>query len=56
MDRLAHEKMRVRTALLEIERQKVKLLITKEMARKLQDHARAACAELANVAHPPRRA
>lgn len=49
-DPFAAERMRVRTALLEIERQKVKLLITKEIARNLRDHARATCAELASIA------
>ena len=38
--------MRARTALVEIERQKVKLLIATEAAKKLREHARATCADL----------
>ena len=49
MDPLVQEKMRVRTALLEIERQKVKLLISTEAAKKLHEHARATCADLAII-------
>lgn len=50
MTTIAHEKLRVEIALLESERQKVKLLVAMELARKLQDHARAICAELAIIA------
>ncbi len=46
MDPLVQEKMRARTALVEIERQKVKLLIATEAAKKLREHARATCADL----------
>jgi hypothetical protein len=49
MDPLVQEKMRVRTALLEIERQKVKLLMTTEAAKKLHEHARATRADLAII-------
>jgi hypothetical protein len=49
MDRFAHEEMRVQTALLEIERQRVKLLILTANADRLREHARATCADIAIV-------
>jgi hypothetical protein len=39
MERFAHEKLRVQAALLEIERQKAKLMIVTERANGLQAHA-----------------
>jgi len=46
MDRFAHEEMRVQTALLEIERQRVKLLILTANANRLREHAIATCADI----------
>jgi hypothetical protein len=46
MDRFAHEEMRVQTALLEIERQRVKLLILSANADRLREHAAATCADI----------